>query len=123
MDAKNCKNTIDWFMFISGITDIELAIKHCVPAVDSLQVQVISQKFKVDKIPQLYYAAASLAFYHYTLGDNAPAPIYFDAGDVTVRMSERDKNENAKALLESALLAARPFLKSGKIFKSIGGGI
>ncbi len=119
--AINYNNAIDWFRFLSGEDDVELAIRHCMPAVESIQAKVLSNQFRVDAIPQLYYAAATLAFYHYILSKNDAQPTSIDAGDLTVRLESQKVMENARELLENALAAAKPFMKNGAVFKSIGG--
>ncbi len=119
--AKDYSNTLDWFRFLTGIEDIEACLKHCLPACVSIQAQVLTPKYRVNAIPQLYYAAAALAFYHYCLSRKEADPKTIDAGDLTIRMEPQKLTAHAKELLDNAFAAARPFLKSGAVFKSIGG--
>ena len=119
--AKNYNNAIDWFRFLSGEEDVELALRHCMPAVESIQAKTLTSRFRVDAIPQLYYAAATLAFYHYVLSKTEAEPTSVDAGDLTIRLENKKILENARELLETAFAAAKPFMKSGSVFKSVGG--
>lgn len=119
MTLKDCKNTVNWFLYISGTSDAEEALKLCAPAVETVERSLSSKNYQVESIPALYCAAASLAYYRYCLlrGSDAAS---FNAGEVSVRFSEKDSIDNAKELLSSALSDASVYLKNGAVLKSVG---
>ena len=120
MTLKDCKNTVNWFLYISGTSDTEEALKLCAPAVETVERSLLSKNFQVAAIPALYCAAACLAYYRYCLLRHMDAES-FNAGEVSVRFSGKDSAGNAKELLASALSDASVYLKNGAVLKSVGG--
>lgn len=120
MQNTPCKNTLDWFSELSQISDPNIAYKYCLPAVKSLQAKVKKQDTVVDEVPELYFAAAVLAYYRLSVTDEFLTCSSFKAGDVRLNMKPDILRHTLQELLSIALSDALPYLKSGVKFKAIG---
>lgn len=116
------KNTMEWYKTLTGSEDAGECIKAVLPAIASLQARVRKQEYIVDEIPVLSYAAALLSVYHASIGFGMSSLSSFKAGDITVKTNAEDDRKHITEALELAFSEARPYLKSGLVFKSIGGG-
>lgn len=115
------RNTLSWFKELSHVTDADTALKYCVPAINSLQARVKNDNIIVDHIPELYFAAAVLAYYRFSLTEEFARYSTFKAGDIRLDMEPEKFKATIKELLNISLADASPFLKTGVKFKSIGG--
>lgn len=122
MDKTPCKNTAEWFKSLSGIDSTEEALKWVMPSVNALQNRVLKRGDTVDEIPALCYAAALMAFNRAVLSEQIFSYNSIKAGDITLKANEREGRKSLKEALEMALAEAKPYLKSGMIFKSMDGG-
>lgn len=121
MENIPSRNTIDWFRELSHINEAEVALKYCIPAINSLQSRVRNDSTIVDNVPELYFAAAVLAYYRFSLTEDFARYSTFKAGDVRLDMEPEKFNATIKELLSISLSDAAPYLKTGVRFKSIGG--
>ena len=64
------RHTLDWFRELSHVTEADTALKYCIPAITSLQRRVRNDNIIVDDVPELYFAAAVLAYYRFSLTDD-----------------------------------------------------
>ena len=119
---KNIKtqNTLDWFKELSHVTEANTALKYCIPAITSLQRRVRNDNIIVDEIPELYFAAAVLAYYRFSLTDDFTKYSSFKAGDVRLNMQPEKFKSAIVELLNVSLSDAAPYLKTGVRFKSVG---
>lgn len=94
----------------------------CKPAVETIQNRVKDPEIIVDEVYDLCLAAACLAFYRAALSDDLFKYSSFKAGNVSVNYSNQEVKDNSLRMLTMALEEAKPYLKTGVIFKSVGGG-
>lgn len=122
METKNTptRNTLDWFKELTHVTEANTALKYCMPAINSLQRRVRNDNIIVDNVPELYFAAAVLAYYRFSLTDDFIRYSSFKAGDVRLNMQPEKFKAALTELLNVALSDASPYLKTGVKFKSIG---
>ncbi len=115
------RNTLSWFRELSHVTDADTALKYCLPAINSLQTRVRNDSIIVDNIPELYFAAAVLAYYRFSLTEEFTRYSTFKAGDVRLDMEPDKFKATLTELLNISLSDAAPYLKTGVKFKSVGG--
>ena len=113
------RHTLDWFRELSHVTEAKTALKYCIPAITSLQRRVRNDNIIVDDVPELYFAAAVLAYYRFSLTDDFIRYSSFKAGDVRLNMQPEKFKTTITELLSVALSDATPYLKTGVRFKSI----
>lgn len=123
MNESPIKNTLEYFMKLADTEDIEESLLFVKPAVKTLQNRLRDESLVVDEVYELYFAAATLAFYNATASSEFSHYTSFKAGNVGVNFSPKSHKENAEQLLETALSLAKPYLRSGIILKSTGGNI
>ncbi len=119
MENKPLTNTLEWFRELSRVTDADICLKYCLPAVNSLQSRVRNNQIVVDNIPELYFAAAVLAYYRFSITDEFARYSTFKAGDIRMNMEPEKFRATISELLKVALSDASPYLKTGIRFKSI----
>lgn len=115
-------NTLRWFSELAEDCSAESCLSYCLPAIASLKQRLKDSSITVDRVPQLAFAAAAIAFYKYSLTNGFPDVAYLKAGDITVRRSKAEYGESLRTLLSVALTDAAPYLKTAVKLKSIGGG-
>ncbi len=121
MENTPSRNTLNWFRELSHVDDADTGLKYCVPAINSLQSRVRNSNMIVDNIPELYFAAAVLAYYRFSITDEFTHYSTFKAGDVRLDMEPEKFKATLTELLNLSLSDAAPYLKTGVKFKSIGG--
>jgi len=114
------QNTLNWFRELSHVTEADTALKFCIPVINSLQQKVRNDSIIVDEVPELYFAAAVMAYYRFSLTDEFSAYSSFKAGDVRLTMEPDKAKASIRELLSLSLSDAAPYLKTGVKFKSIG---
>ncbi len=122
MNNTPCKNTIEWFKTLTNIQNTEECLRIILPSITALQSRVRRTDYVVDEIPALSYAAACLAMYRMSLSGELTRYSSFKAGDITLKTSQNERRKTMLDMLEFALCEAKPYLKTGKVFKSINGG-
>lgn len=113
------KNTLDWFKELSHIDDPNVAYKYCLPAINSLQSRLRNRETVIDEVPELYFAAAVLAYHRLSVTDEFLTSAGFSAGDVRLNMKPEVFRETLSELLKVAMSDAAPYLKTGVKFKAI----
>ena len=114
---------MEWYKTLTGSEDAGECIKAVLPAIASLQARVRRQEYIVDEIPVLSYAAALLSVYRASIGFGMSSLSSFKAGDITVKTTAKEDRERITDALNLAFSEARPYLKSGRLFGSMDGGI
>ncbi len=114
------QNTLNWFRELSHVTDADTSLNFCLPAINSIQQKVRNDNIIVDEVPELYFAAAVLAYYRFSLTDEFSNYSSFKAGDVRLNMEPQKRKASIIELLNLSLSDASPYLKTGVKFKSIG---
>lgn len=122
MEQQPYKNTLELFKCLSKIDSIDRCLLFCKPAVDTIQSRVKDPDIIVNDVHDLYFAAACLAFYRAALSDDLFKYSSFKAGSVSVNYSNQEVKDNSIRMLTMALEEAKPYLKTGTVFKSMGGG-
>ena len=122
MDKLPYVNTVNWFRKLSKNDDPSVALSYCLTAVRTLSSQLRSKNTVVDREPSLCFLAAVMAYRKYSLTDEFSDFSRIRAGEVTLETSEDENSKNIDALFRTAYDEARPYLKSGVIFKSCKGG-
>lgn len=115
------KHTLEIFMKLSKSDNINDCLIFVKPAIQTIQNRLRDDKTVIDEVYELYFAAASLAFYNAAVSDELSRYSSFKAGNVRVDFSEKSLKETAENLLKTSLALAKPYLKSGIILKSTGG--
>lgn len=115
------KHTLEIFMKLSKSDNINDCLIFVKPAIQTIQNRLRDDKTVIDEVYELYFAAASLAFYNAAVSDELCRYSSFKAGNVRVDFSEKSLKETAENLLKTSLALAKPYLKSGIILKSTGG--
>lgn len=123
MNKTPCKNTIEWYKTLTGLEDTTECLKAVMPSIISLQARVRRSEYIVDEIPVLSYAAALLSMYRASLGEEILGLDSFKAGDITVKTTAKEDRERITDALNLAFSEARPYLKSGRLFGSMDGGL
>ena len=122
MNKIPCKNTVEWYKTLTGTETAGECLKAVMPSIISLQNRVRKSEYIVDEIPVLSYAAALLAMYRASLCIDTFGLDSFKAGDITVKTTQKEDREHIMAALNLAFCDARPYLKSGLVFKGMDGG-
>lgn len=122
MKNTPCKNTVEWFKSLSGVENTEECLRIILPSITSLQSRVAKREYIVDEIPALSYAAACMAMYRMSISEELTRFSSFKAGDITLKASPNEQRKTMLQALELALCEAKPYLKTGTVFKSINGG-
>lgn len=113
-------NTCDYFLQLSGENDPNVCLKYCQPAIRTLTSKLKDKSIVVDDVPELYTAAACLAFYKYILADKNNSYSSIKAGELVVGLSPAEQKACAMELLTMTLSEAAPYLKTSVVFKSTG---
>ena len=122
MDKTPYKNTLEWFKSLSANDDTDECLKAVLPAIMSLQIRLRRKDDVVDDIPVLSYAAALLAMYRGSINQELFGLSSFKAGDITVKTTTKEERNSIIAALNLAFGDARPYLKTGVVFKNMDGG-
>lgn len=110
----NVTTVLERFILLSGLTSNEAAsaLPFCSAAANEISEKMLSYASDTDE--RLIMAAASMAFYKWTLmsssGENDILSS-FKAGDVTVSCDTRATIAAAESLKNDTLLSASPLLK------------
>ena len=122
MDKMPYTNTLYWFSQLAKEDEPSVALSYCMPAVRLLTSKLKDKTVVVDNEPSLCFAAAVIGYYKYSLTDEFSKYSKIRAGDLTLDMPLKEFRSFIKELLSVALEEAKPFLRSGTVFKSVMGG-
>ncbi len=123
MDKIPYKNTLEWYKSLSGTEDNDECMKAVLPAIMSIQMRLRRKEDTVDDIPVLSYAAALLALYRGSINQELFGLASFKAGDITIKTTTKEERNSIIAALNLAFSDARPYLKTGVVFKNMDGGV
>lgn len=122
MDKMPYTNTLYWFGQLAKVEEPSIALSYCLPAVRLINSKLKDKTVVVDNEPSLCFAAAVIGYYKYSLTEEFARYSTIRAGDLTLNMPLKEFRSFIKELLSVALEEARPYLRSGAVFKSVLGG-
>ncbi len=101
---------VDCFLELAGTEALSDGRIFCRTAVETVEARLDSSKDFTSAESSVAYAAATLAFYRYTL-KNADPESSIKAGDISVTDVSEKAVANAKALMDEAFCAISGLLK------------